>query len=225
MSVLPRRRRLRALAWRLRFCTAAVCFGLATTVAVHAARPAPPSTAPVVVAARTLEAGTVLTADDVRVARIPAHLVPHDAERGPAAVVGRTTMVAVSEGLPLVSSLTGGGLTVGSAPPGTVVAPVRLDPAVAAVLSPGDHVDLLTTDRDESAPPTADGKASSGPLPADGPYLARSAVVIPAPEHDDGGLLGGDTASGILLVAVAPAEAEQIAARGSVQGVTAVLVP
>lgn len=216
MVLFPSRRRVRALAWRLRFLAAAVCCGLAAVVMTHALSPPAPATTAVVVAARSVAAGTVLGPDDVRVRRIPARLVPDGSFASLDEVIGRTTSVAVTAGLPLVDTLTGHGSTADIAPAGTVVAPIRLDPAIAELLTPGDRVDLLGT---------SDPIGQSGEVPDSGPYLARSAVVVPAPSSGHGGLLDVSASSGVVLVAVSPEDAVRIAARSSWEEVTAVLVP
>lgn len=225
-----RSRRLRSVLWRARFVVAAACCGLAAAGVTQALRPPSPLTVPVVVTARGIEAGSSLGSADVRVVGMPAALVPDDAASSVADVTGRTASVPLPAGLPVVPDLVAAGDLVSSAPGGTVVAPVRLDPAVAALLSPGVRVDLLAASEwspvraAEIGDPAVVGTSETG---ADDPYLARSAVVLPrGPARDDGGLLGGDTGTGeITLVAVAPHEAVRLAAVSGWAGITAVVVP
>ncbi|MBE9941325.1 flagellar biosynthesis protein FlgA, partial [Cellulosimicrobium cellulans] len=92
---------------------------------------------------------------------------------------------------------------------------------------PGDRVDLLAAGDPALAPGPTDS-AQTGAAPPDDPYLARAAVVVPAPEPDDGGGLLGSGGSGsdvVTLVAVRPEEAVRLAARTGHAPVTAVLVP
>ncbi|WP_265522615.1 SAF domain-containing protein [Oerskovia flava] len=219
------RRRSSALLWRLRFVVAAVACGLAAAVVVGELRPAPPPTEPVVVTARAVDAGTVLRVDDLDVVHLPVGLAPDGVLSTQDAASGRTASLALARGLPLTPELVAAGEVTASAPAGTVVAPVRLsDSAVAALLVPGDRVDLLVG---------ADGSGhSSGHDTGDDPptpYLARGAIVLPGtpPPTAAGGLLGGsgDAAAGVTLVAVTPQEAVQIATVSGWGTVAAVLVP
>ncbi len=137
------RRRLRGILWRARFLTAALCLGLAAATIAHHLRPTPPATAPVAVAARPVAVGAQLTAADVRIVRWPSDLVPDDVASSRAQAVGRTAGATLPAGAPLVRALLAGGDLAKSAPVGTVVAPVRLDATVAALLSAGTRVDLI----------------------------------------------------------------------------------
>ncbi len=222
-----RRRLLHGLWWRSRFVVAALCCGLAASVVVGALRPPPPPTAPAVVTARAVPPGTTLAAPDVRVDHVPASLLPAGAPARADDVVGRRATVALPEGTLLQDGLVAGGELAAGAPDGTVVAPVRLDPGVAALLGPGDRVDLLAAG-DPALAPAPTEPAETGSAPPDDPYLARAAVVVPAPEPDDGGGLlgtGGSGSDAVTLVAVRPEEAVRLAARTGHAPVTAVLVP
>ncbi|MGN0113243.1 MAG: SAF domain-containing protein, partial [Cellulosimicrobium funkei] len=208
-----RRRLLHGLWWRSRFVVAALCCGLAASVVVGALRPPPPPTAPAVVTARAVPPGTTLAAPDVRVDHVPASLLPAGAPARADDVVGRRATVALPEGTLLQDGLVAGGELAAGAPDGTVVAPVRLDPGVAALLGPGDRVDLLAAG-DPALAPAPTEPAETGSAPPDDPYLARAAVVVPAPEPDDGGGLLGTGGSGsdvVTLVAVRPEEAVRLA--------------
>jgi Flp pilus assembly protein CpaB len=191
---------------------AAVCVGLATATAVDALRPTPPSGVEVLVAARDLPAGLEISASDLRVVTVPqsaavgAAVASDDAR---AALVGHTTAVPVPAGMPLVPQLVAGADLTG--PPGTVVAAVRLaDDAMAALLAPGDRVDLL------AAP--AEGGA--------GVTLARGALVLPSPPREGGGGLFGSSGAdpAPLLVAVRPDEAAALAGAGVSEALFAVVV-
>src|SRR6478735_2281822 len=100
-------------------------------------------------------------------------------------------------------------------PSGTVVATVRFaDPAVAGLLAPGMHVDILAA--------TAEG----GP----GGVVARRALVLPTARRSPaaGGLLGGsptDDDSVPVLVAVSPEEAPALAGAAASALLSAVVVP
>ncbi|MFF2270174.1 SAF domain-containing protein [Cellulosimicrobium cellulans] len=223
-----RRRPLREVWWRARFVVAALCCGAAAAVVVGALRPPAPPTAPAVVTTRDVPAGALLTEADLRVDRVSAELVPAGSAAGPDDVVGRRATVALAAGTLLQDALVAGGELAASAPAGTVVAPVRLDPGVAALLGPGDRVDLLAAG-DPVFTTALTGAPADGQDPATvDPYLARAAVVVPAPEPEGGGGLLGTGGSGsdvVTLVAVRPEEAVRLAAVSGQTAVTAVLVP
>ncbi|GAA2726763.1 RcpC/CpaB family pilus assembly protein [Cellulomonas aerilata] len=214
--------RWRVLAWRARFALAALLLGTAAALAVAQLRPPSPPTVPVVTAARDLVAGAALTTDDVRVVPVPVATAVAGAHPDVAAVLGRAPVVAVPSGLPIVDSLLGADRLAGSGPPGTVVVPVRLaDPGVAALLRPGDRVDLVAATTSGTGDPVSR-------------RLAERAVVLPRPAVEDdrsppsSGLLGGapqdDVAGALTLVAVAPEEAAALAGASGWAGISAVLV-
>ncbi|RZS61981.1 Flp pilus assembly protein CpaB [Xylanimonas ulmi] len=230
---LARRRRGRAarrVLWRARFAVVAICCGVAASSAAQALRPEPPPTRDVVVAARLLAAGAEIRRADVEVRAVPVALAPTDALTDPADAVGRVPPVPLAAGLPLSAELVAGGAVTALAPEGTVVVPVRLDDATAALLRPGDRVDLVAT-------------SSLGV--DDAAYLARRALVLPSAarrgEGDGGGdgsggvggLLGGASTGGastgagppVALLAVDPAEAPGLSAASGMGAVGAVLVP
>lgn len=133
-------RRLRSLLWRRRWLLVALCLACATWVVVGELRPAPPPTTPVLITARELPAGSVLTADDVRWQELPS--APTGAVTTDLAV-GATLTIGVPEGLPLVGTMLLGPGLADAAPPHWVVAPVPLaDPVLADLLQVGDRVDL-----------------------------------------------------------------------------------
>ncbi len=208
--------------WRLRFPFAAALLGCAVALAVAEVRPPPPVRVAVVVAARALEAGVPLTADDVRVARLPPEAAADGTHASTDAVLGRAPVLGLPAGLPVADALLHDDDLVTAGPPGTVVVPVRLaDPGVAALLRPGDHVDLFAAATTGAGAPVAD-------------RLASRALVLPQPASDPGsgddggGLLGGPAggseAGPLTLVAVPAADASALAGASAWAGISAVLV-
>lgn len=122
---------------------AAVCAAVAVVAALRAVSPPPPRLVVVPAAAHDLAAGAVLGPDDVVALRLPADAVPGGALGDP---VGATLAAPVRSGEPLTDVRLVG--QPGSRPPpGLVATPVRLpDAAAAALLRPGDRIDLLATD-------------------------------------------------------------------------------
>lgn len=209
----PLRRRAQHALWRGRLLLVAVCLGLAAGTAVEAVRPAPPATVAVVVPARDVRAGAPLSTADLAVAHLPAGTVPAGTWSDVADADGRTPAVDLPAGQPLTP-----GLLVGEAlrgPPGTVVAPVRLDdPAVAALLAPGLRVDLVAARPEGGAGTTVAARALVLPVPADAPSSSA-------------GLLGGpaDDTGTPVLVAVTPDEAVRVAEASATARIVAVVVP
>lgn len=144
-SDIPRLVRLAALrfgGWPRRVLVIA-CLLLAALSAVSAAQPAGAGKQ-VVVAARDLAAGRVITAGDVRVERWPAAQVPHRGLTSMHDAIGGRPATAVSIGEPLtIARMIGVGLTAGL-PPGEVVVTVGLaESPTITVIHTGDRVDLL----------------------------------------------------------------------------------
>jgi pilus assembly protein CpaB len=98
-----------------------------------------------VIVAQNLTAGHVLAPGDLAVADWPTDLSPEGAAADPGALVGRSLGAGMSRGEPVTAArLRGPGLLTG-AQAGLVAAHVRLaDPAMAALTTPGDHVDLIS---------------------------------------------------------------------------------
>jgi len=202
----------------------------------------------VLVVAHDVAAGTRLDSHDLRVARVATALAPGKAFHAPDDAAGRVASVALAAGTVVTPGLVAAGGVAASAPKGRVVVALSLgdDPA-AALLGPGDHVDLLASTTDaaasEAAADTATTTDDASADPGDGDaakkdrspratssYLAHGALVLPTPRVDDdsdGGLLGGGGTSDsapTLVVAVTATEAEAIAGRPDWARVTAVLV-
>lgn len=105
-----------------------------------------PRGVPIVIVAQNLTAGHVLTQGDLAVADWPTDLTPEGTVADPGALVGRSLGAGMSRGEPVTTArLRGPGLLTG-AQTGLVAAHVRItDPAMAAMATPGDHVDLIST--------------------------------------------------------------------------------
>lgn len=213
-------RRARRIVWRWRFALAGALFGLAVGLTVHLLRPPPPPTVDVAVTARPIAAGSELTRDDIAVRAVAADLAPPGTVHTVRGLLGRAAVVGLPAGAPLHRTLVSDTGVSAAAPHGTVVVPVRLsDDAVAALLRPGDRVDLLSG-------------TTSGSEPTGAPqYLARGALVLPVPDgraaEGTGGLLGQTQGADrpVTLVAVTPKDAPELSAVSGWGSVTAVLVP
>lgn len=179
-TVLARRRPL-----------AAVCAGVAVLAGVQAARPSPGQTVPVTVAARDLPSGTVLTADDLTVRRLPAGSAPTGTATD---AVGRTLAAPVRSGEPVTDvRLVGPALISGYH--GRVALPVRIaDADMAGLLRVGDHIDLVAAD-------PRSGTAS---------YVAVDVPVLALPTPADHG--GADGLTGrLVVVGSLPSDVDRVA--------------
>ena len=204
---MPRFRRPRSPALLARRVGATLLAVIALVLALRpgpAADAAAPPLQPVVVAARSLDAGRALEAGDLAVGRYPPGTAPAGVVAEPDLLVGRVLAGAVRAGEPLTDArLVGPGLT-SLLPDGQVAAPVRLaDLAVAALVRTGDLVDVLAT----------------GPDAAEAETLASGVRVLAA-----GGSGDGPTA-GLLLVAVDTATAARLAAASTTATLTVSLPP
>jgi Flp pilus assembly protein CpaB len=146
---------------------------------------------PLVVAAVDLPAGSTLRAEQLAIREWPAELTPTGAVREVAGAAGRILVGAARSGEPLTDvRLAGAGLGLGSGA-GAAAVPVRLaDAGVAAVLVPGNRVDLVTV-----------GARTDEPL-----VLAAAATVLAVLPEDS------RTSGRLVLVATAPGQAARVAA-------------
>jgi Flp pilus assembly protein CpaB len=196
-----------------RLCAIGICLLLALQSAVEsraaARRPSAGSTVPIVVAARALPGGHVLTRADLRLARWPESLRPAGAKRIRRALIGRRLAGAVGAREPLLDTrLLGPGLA-DQLPPGLVATAVAIaDRHVADLVRPGDRIDLLGSAR-------ADGVDDSA-RPAPVARLARASRVL--------AVFGGQEEAELVLAVPRP-NAASIARKSAVDVFTVVLTP
>jgi len=148
---------------------------------------------PVVVASRPVAMGAVLRPGDVAVRDLPASFLPERHVAAAAAAVGRTAVVALFPGVPLVADqLAPEGLQGVAAllPPGTRAVSVPGGGASAPVRT-GDVVDVLAT---------FDPSASASPSAAAEPTFAVAVAALVVDVGDDA-----------ATVAVGPEEAKRVA--------------
>jgi pilus assembly protein CpaB len=208
-------RHARRLARRYQRWVGAGLIGLAALLALSVLAPPPAATVAMTVAARDLPAGARLLPDDLRDVPAPAALVPA-AALGRSAALGQVLLAPVAAGEAITAArLSGSGLLTGT-PPGTVALPVRLaDPGAAALLGPGDRVDLLAAvaHDDQRTSVRVVGRdlvvlhsagSSSGPDATDAMAaddLLGGLVVVAATDREALDIVGG-TADGPLWVSL-----------------------
>jgi len=173
----------RPLARQRRLLTAGL-IASAVAAGLRVLAPAPAPTVPLLVAARDLPAGAVLTARDVRTAQWPRGSAPAGVVVG---TVGRRLAGAVRRGEPLTDvRLRGPGVLAGQ-DPSTRAVVVRLATSTAGLVRPGDRVDVVAVGA-AGALSAGDG---SGDGQSDGPGTAGAGARIVA---EDALVLDGPTA-------------------------------
>jgi Flp pilus assembly protein CpaB len=189
----------RAVAWRRRLLAAGLAAG-SVAFALQALAPPPPAGTDVVVAARDLAAGSVVSTGDLRVAHRPTGDVPSGALTSTAAATGRPVSSAVRRGEVLTDVRLVGPGTLRGLADGTVAAPVRVaDAESAALLRPGDVVDLFAA---SAAPDVPTGEAR---------LVASGVRVLLAPRQRSS-LTAGLGNGALLLVATSSSTAARLAA-------------
>ncbi|WP_299166172.1 Flp pilus assembly protein CpaB [uncultured Arthrobacter sp.] len=206
--------RLRAFVFRKRRLLAAGVLCIAAGVTVEALLPAEPATVPVVAASADLPVGTVLTADQLAIVRLPEAAVPEHSFPSPELVAGQQLATPVYAGDVLAQNfLVGAGLLAGS-PEGTVAVPLRpADASTVQLLSPGQRVDVVLS--------TGNGFEVS----AKNTILARGVPVLWTSEEAGAGPFSAPsgTEDGLVVVAANPDEAAALAGASSTGQVHLVL--
>ncbi|MGL4832500.1 MAG: RcpC/CpaB family pilus assembly protein, partial [Propionibacteriaceae bacterium] len=188
-------RSLARIVTRHRRLTATLMAGLSLFCVVMALQPHPAATTAVVVAVRDVPGGTVLTESDVEIRQLPSSAVPSTALRTMSEAVGKLVTTA----LPRNSILHGASIVShswGSVTQGHVIVPVKLgDADVAALLSPGDIIDVLAT-----------GESSAR-------VLAQDARVLAIPAKKSGSGFGTTSSDAVLIIIATTAEGAQALAQ------------
>jgi Flp pilus assembly protein CpaB len=139
----------------------------------------------VVKAKSQLPGGTVLSASDLALDRVVASDVPKGVVTDPNDLVGKTLAAPVAEDQMMTPLTTTAART--SVPPGHVIAPLRLaDTGLAALLRPGDVVDVVAAD------PQAEHAAT---------VIATNVRIVTVPEVPDD-RAGPSPDGGLVLIDV-----------------------
>lgn len=154
----------------------------------------------------------------------PTNLAPPGAITTVAAAVGRTVAAAVGQGEAITGlRLVGPTLSAVLAHDGRVAVPVRLaDADAAALLRPGDRIDLVSATAGSADPV---GGTSGGP---EASVVAEGSTVISVPAPDDGStLIGsrGDAGGSLVVVSVTRTEALALARAAVLGPLSIILVP
>ena len=198
----------RALALRRLTAGALVLLAAALALRPHTVRAEP--TVPILVAARDLAPGVILTPADVRVVAAPAALRPAAALGSPREVAGRVLAGAATSGEPITRARLVGPENTRLSTGGTddVAVPVRLaDPAVADLLTPGAVVDVVTADPHGTA----------------GALLAAGATVVTVRAADPPGGASTGRPGRLVVIAMPRDTATKVASVSLGQPVTVTL--
>lgn len=185
---------LRRVVSARRRALAAVSAALAVGVGITAARPSPPPTTQVVVAARDLAGGAIVGPDDVRTVAWPAGAVPSGALVDATGAQGATLAGPMRSGEPVTDARVLGPGLLGGYPAGSVLTTLRVaEPVTGTVIHVGDSVDVVAAD------PQARTEAT---------ILARAVRVVAVPPAPDGTTV---TDGIVVVVAVDEATALRLA--------------
>jgi pilus assembly protein CpaB len=190
--------RLHRFVARRRRPLAGALAGVAVLVSLHTLAPPPTDTLPVVSARRDIAAGTTVSADDVHVVELPVSAAPATAIRDAGHVIGRSTAGPIAAGELVTATRLVGSSLVSGLGPGLVAAPVRLGDAEAVrLLRVGDRIDVYA--------PSAHGSraavvVSSAPV-----------VTLPAGSDQDFGVGGTRPGGALVVLALPPEDAVEVA--------------
>ena len=174
-----------------------------------------PSATEVVVAARDLSLGTILTAEDVKVASWPGGLLPEGYSASVEEVLGRGVITNVVLNEPLISSKiavkeAGGGLPI-VIPEGYRGVSVRVDDviSIAGFVLPGTRVDVMVT--------LDEGAQQGNPVTK---LMLQNVAVLTSGQVVEQDINGEPIQVTVITLLVNPDEAEQLvlaATRGRIQ--------
>lgn len=170
------RRDLRRAILARRRLLAAIFAALAVVTTIQIARPTA-TTRALVVAADDLRAGEIVDRADLETVQVDPAAVPDGAVDPRVLPIGRTLAGPLRDGEPLTDVRLVQADLLSGYEPGTVLTTIRLfEPAAAALVAPGDVVDVVGTD-----PRGRTGTA----------VIASDATVVTRPEVDDTALDDG----------------------------------
>lgn len=200
-----------------RLCAAGICLVLAVSSAVDSARAhRSQRLVTVVVAAHDLSAGRVLHRADVRSSRWPSSLAPLAAVQRSREVVGRRLVAPLASGEVITPVRLLGGGPASTVPAGRVPVAITVDTDSAALVRPGERVDVIgVTSPDTGVGPDV-GTGRSRAATASAPVVRGGLLMA---------VLPGDTSASAepstrLVLAATRPEALQIAQRRAVEAFT-----
>ncbi len=205
----------RAMVWRRRLLVAGFLAG-SMAFALQALTPSAPAGQPVLVAVRDLAAGSSVDGSDVVVVRRLPSQVPAGVISSLAGLGGRSLVSSVRQGEVLTDVRLAGPSALRGLPAELVAVPVRIaDPEAAALVRPGDHIDLLAAGAVTSARVVASAvRVLAVPGAGGNPAGVTGAL---------GGSLTANSSGALLLVAATPETAALLAAAAVTDRISLVL--
>ena len=223
----PSARRPSLALWRHRHLVIALCLGAAAALALGVLRPGPQPGREVVVVARTIGAGSVITADDLTTRALPPDALPAAGLAGPE-VVGSRAAIGLEEGTVLTVSMTSAALAADvGADERLVQVPVEVG---AQLAEPGAHVDVIgeatgreaSQENDESA--DANGIEAFRGSPGTAVLCRNARVILSTPDGEDSGWTVGTKVT-LVTLAVPAANASLIVGAATNGALGVVLSP
>ena len=205
----------------------ALCLGAAAALALSVLRPGPEPGREVVVVARTIGAGSVITADDLTTRALPPDALPAAGLAGPE-VVGSRAAIGLEEGTVLTVSMTSAALAADvGADERLVQVPVEVG---AQLAEPGAHVDVIgeatgreaSQENDESA--DANGIEAFRGSPGTAVLCRNARVILSTPDGEDNGWTVGTKVT-LVTLAVPAANASLIVGAATNGALGVVLSP
>lgn len=195
------------LLWRSRHLVIGLCLGAVLALALSIMRPPGPQTTSVLVLARPVAAGAVLTESDVEWRQVPQAALPH-AGLADESVIGCRAAVALEEGTILATAMTSAALAVGLSPTERLVqVPVGIGAELAQA---GSVVDLVAADPSGSGEPVVVAAGARVVLAhtreetnhwGSGPQITLVSLAVPASAAS--GVVGA-AAQGTLGIVLSP---------------------
>src|SRR3954451_16152187 len=190
---------------------AAVLAGLAVLASLAALAPKRPPARMVWTAAHDLAGGAAIRAADVVASRLPLTAVPAGALQAGSTVIGRLLAAPVRRGEPLTDvRLLGPSLLAALPTPGLVAVPVRVadGPAAAALVKPGDLVDVLQVtdpaDGGSRLPATVASRVEVLAVPSAASADGAGLVVLAATQNQAGALAQASAGARLSLALQRP---------------------
>ncbi|VEI18204.1 flagellar basal body P-ring biosynthesis protein FlgA [Actinomyces viscosus] len=148
------------LLWRHRHLVVALCLGTAVLVALSVLRPGPERGQEVLVAARQVSAGAVITEQDVSTSRLPTSALPSSGLASKDQVVGTRAAIALEPGTVLTTPMTSGNI---AQQLGSDERLVQVPVDVGAELArPGARVDVIGQASQDWSPQAASPQGQDG---------------------------------------------------------------
>ncbi|MBP3223214.1 MAG: SAF domain-containing protein [Actinomycetaceae bacterium] len=203
--------KIRIVLWRFRYmliALACISFVGGIIEAIYALEP-PKDT--VLVLAKDVEAGSILTSRDLEVKKVPKDFIPNNSVNKENDVVGKPLIASFSQGTPLNMKMVLSEEFLQSPPSGSRILALPLDAANVSIISHvGAHITLYSVDN------SSEHKAEK---------IVDDAVVMGIGEETNGSFLSTSDATQNVYVAVPESSAGDVIAKTGTSELKVVLNP